>query len=596
MLLVLPCIVLATPVPETGQTQCYDNAVEITCPFPGEDFHGQDAQYSINPQSYTKLDANGNDLPDNAPWPWVMVRDNITGLIWEMKQDKDDTENYANPHDADNTYVWSDSIGDGTGTEDFIHALNSEQFGSYSDWRLPTIKELSSLIDSSIPYPGPIINTDYFANTQPGVYWSSPTYADSTTGAHQYVRAVRGGQCGLHGTFVDNGNGTVTNTGTGLMWQKATAPGRYLWQAALLYCEGLFLGGHNDWRLPSRNELQSIVDYNTAYPAFDPIFSYNDNGLYDFYWSSTTFAANNWRFAWVVSSKTGSVTSSYKRDFPLYVRAVRGGQCESFEDVDGDCRIDCIDNCPSTPNGLDLGTCTKGTITQPCTSNEQCGTGGFCSMHNEDADSDYLGDACDECTDTDKDGYSNPGFLMHDCPYVPYDNCPTIANPTQEDSDSDNWGDACDNCPRVSNADQEDTDGDTIGNACDPCPHDYDNDSDADGLCGDVDNCPGTTNPLQEDSYPPQENGIGDACECEADFMCDGDVDGSDASMFKFHFGRSLTHYQCTALDPCRGDFNCDGDVDGTDAVLFKQDFGRSSMQNPCPACASQGPWCGMIF
>jgi hypothetical protein len=117
--------------------------------------------------------------------------------------------------------------------------------------------------------------------------------------------------------------------------------------------------------------------------------------------------------------------------------------------------------------------------------------------------------------------------------------------------------------------------------------------SDADGdAIGDLrDNCPAIANSCQEDTFPPQGNGIGDACDCEEDFMCDGDVDGSDASMFKFHFGRSVAHYQCTALDPCRGDFSCDGDVDGSDASQFKSDFGRSAIQNPCPACVA-GEWC----
>jgi len=76
------------PIPDTGQTKCYDNTQEITCPQPGEDFYGQDAQYPCNPQSYTSL-AGG-----------IMVQDNVTGLVWEVKQDKDDTPNYTNPHDA----------------------------------------------------------------------------------------------------------------------------------------------------------------------------------------------------------------------------------------------------------------------------------------------------------------------------------------------------------------------------------------------------------------------------------------------------------------------------------------------------------------
>lgn len=83
----------AWPVPDTGQTKCYGDAHKeiIPCPKPGERFYGQDGNYSINPMSYTKLN-NGE-----------MVKDNVTGLIWENKQDMDGTKNYANPHDADNT-------------------------------------------------------------------------------------------------------------------------------------------------------------------------------------------------------------------------------------------------------------------------------------------------------------------------------------------------------------------------------------------------------------------------------------------------------------------------------------------------------------
>jgi hypothetical protein len=60
-------------VPDTGQNKCYDASVEITCPSPGQAFYGQDAQYNINPMSYTKLDGGGNALPDSAT-SWVMVK------------------------------------------------------------------------------------------------------------------------------------------------------------------------------------------------------------------------------------------------------------------------------------------------------------------------------------------------------------------------------------------------------------------------------------------------------------------------------------------------------------------------------------------
>jgi hypothetical protein len=95
----------------------------------------------------------------------------------------------------------------------------------------------------------------------------------------------------------------------------------------------------------------------------------------------------------------------------------------------------------------------------------------------------------------------------------------------------------------------------------------------------------------QQDIYPPQGNGIGDACDCEGDFDCDGDCDGTDAAAFKTDFGRSSFLDPCINEDQCHGDFDCDNDCDGTDAALFKVDFGRSAFNNPCPTCI-QGDWC----
>jgi hypothetical protein len=118
-----------------------------------------------------------------------------------------------------------------------------------------------------------------------------------------------------------------------------------------------------------------------------------------------------------------------------------------------------------------------------------------------------------------------------------------------------------------------------------------DEDLDEDGIPDNDDNCPNTTNPLQLDTYPPQGNTIGDACDCEGNFDCDQDCDGSDAATFKDDFGRSPFNEPCEITAPCNGDFDCDGDVDGTDAALFKSDFGRSGFNNPCPTCDGS-PWC----
>ena len=158
---------------------------------------------SLKPLSkYPKLDSNGKPLPDSAQ-SWLMVRDNETGLIWEVKQNKDGVKNYADPNDADNVYNWNDA------NQKCIDAHNAKRFGGYSDWRLPTINELKTLVDSS--RKNPAINTENFPNTQSSCYWSSSTYADYTNLAWSvyfysgsgdysskddsyYVRSVRGGQ------------------------------------------------------------------------------------------------------------------------------------------------------------------------------------------------------------------------------------------------------------------------------------------------------------------------------------------------------------------------------------------------------------------
>ena len=141
--------------------------------------------------------------------------------------------------------------------------------------------------------------------------------------------------CGSEGRFVDNEDGTVTDTCTGLMWQKDTADvngdGQSTdqdftnWCRALGYCENLSLAGHDDWRLPNVRELQSIVDYGRFSPSIDPVFG----ALSYFYWSSTSFAYDRGGlgrvYAWIVFFRYGLVQFD-DLDGDKYVRAVRGGQ------------------------------------------------------------------------------------------------------------------------------------------------------------------------------------------------------------------------------------------------------------------------------
>ena len=116
-------------------------------------------------------------------------------------------------------------------------------------------------------------------------------------------------------------------------------------------------------------------------------------------------------------------------------------------------------------------------------------------------------------------------------------------------------------------------------------------DADGDGIPDSEDNCPDTGNPGQEDTYPPQGNGIGDACECESDFDCDGDVDADDVAAFLTDFGRFQFNNPCVNGNQCNGDCECDTDVDADDVEKFLEDFGRFQFNNPCPACAV-GDWC----
>ena len=130
----------------------------------------------------------------------------------------------------------------------------------------------------------------------------------------------------MAGDFTDNGDGTVTDDNTGLMWQKEDDDTRRNWEAAISYCEdNLSLGGYTDWRLPNIKELESITDYTLYDPAIDTNFF---PGTYSRYWSSTTYAYNS-SYAWKVTSSLGSVSYDGKMadDF-YYVRCVREGGVE----------------------------------------------------------------------------------------------------------------------------------------------------------------------------------------------------------------------------------------------------------------------------
>lgn len=182
----------SSTIPDTGITTCFnDEGIEIVCPEAGLPFHGQDAHYGPGTLILT---SNGDGT----------VSDNEhTTLMWEVKGISDGSPDLSNPNDPDNTHSWSESSA-------FISLLNASNYGGHTDWRLPTVKELETILDLSITEPGPTTDTVLFPNCKAGSYWTSDVDIDNpamawaidfsnsldnitATTDQLYVRAVRGG-------------------------------------------------------------------------------------------------------------------------------------------------------------------------------------------------------------------------------------------------------------------------------------------------------------------------------------------------------------------------------------------------------------------
>lgn len=134
--------------------------------------------------------------------------------------------------------------------------------------------------------------------------------------------------------FTDNGNGTVTDNLTGLMWAKdGNLPNATVtWQGALDYIaslnSGAGLAGFHDWRLPNRKEFFSLIDYSNFVPALPTGHSFA-NVQSNYYWSSSTYAFDN-RSAWLIGMSFGNLNSDTKSSSNYYVWPVRAGQSGLF--------------------------------------------------------------------------------------------------------------------------------------------------------------------------------------------------------------------------------------------------------------------------
>ena len=295
---------------DTEQSKCYDVQSEVAC---GQtSMSGQDAQYAGSQPRYQD---NGDGT----------VTDLNTGLMWQ-----------ADPG-AKMTYAQA------------VEGASTFRLAGYDDWRLPSVKELYSLIlfdgtDASSCLGTctltPFIDTRYFAFSYgdegagerviDSQFVTSTRYVSTTmngsdtvfgvnfadgrikgypagampgqpSGKLFYVLYVRGDPEYGQNLFVDNGDGTIIDQATGLTWMQTDSGEGMDWPQALAYCENATAAGQSDWRLPNAKELQSIVDYSRSpdtsnSAAIDPLFETtaitNEAGQkdYPFYWTSTTHA------------------------------------------------------------------------------------------------------------------------------------------------------------------------------------------------------------------------------------------------------------------------------------------------------------------
>lgn len=230
---------------------------EISCDE--EEAEGQDAQQAEKgkclPQSFSIDSSVENEK---------IVVDNNTGLQWQQ------------------TVAVKEELELELETEE--EYCENLSYGGHDDWRLPTLQELASIVDNSKINPS--IDSDYFPGTPSSDCLTSSKYAKTgkdvwsidfwdgtiiTSKKESYfVRCVRGREMPENSfkTLVVKGDLIVKDTVSGLVW-AADYNGAFYWTLALSYCNNLDYAGHTDWRLPNKNELLSLLNYEKYSPVSD---------------------------------------------------------------------------------------------------------------------------------------------------------------------------------------------------------------------------------------------------------------------------------------------------------------------------------------
>ena len=317
-------IALASYPTDTSQERCYGayltNDLEpVPCSQIGPlDTYGQDSQYTQGSKPSYRDNLNGT------------VTDQNTGLTWQQTPDCVRRS-------------WQESI----------NYCSDLELAGHSDWRLASRHDLTTILEFSLWRP--VLNTVFFDNCVPNTTafsssWSSTSYTGNSSSAYvidfqhggplgdigsidfktqdHYNRCVRGETSVVSSQFVDNQDETVTDTSTGLMWQKGSQPTSTSWGDNLQYCNNLELGGYPDWRLPNIRELETLVDDTIDGPKINPIFTYHGENP-----SSTTIEIDPERdllpSIFSLSFSTGGIIDSSKRN-SLSARCVRNGPASEY--------------------------------------------------------------------------------------------------------------------------------------------------------------------------------------------------------------------------------------------------------------------------
>lgn len=293
----------------TGQTKCYDMYDEMACPAsPSDYFFGQDAQYTA---------ANGYCIKKNFTASGEIVTDNITELVWQ----RNIPASYPGCTGNSGTLCLHNEA------KNYCENLT---IGGFDDWRLPTPNELATIIDFGKNSPAA---DEKFSNPTGSRinFWTSAESLYSTagdpriwlvnftTGAVEegdnhakYVRCVRGEELEEPSfSILNEGDAEeiVFDSVHNLHWTKNPAAA-VNWRLALSYCVNLEYNGETGWRLPTVNELATILDYSRKAPASEFPALQTPN-----LWTSTTYYSGNpegYNTAWIVYTAKGEIKSAAK--------------------------------------------------------------------------------------------------------------------------------------------------------------------------------------------------------------------------------------------------------------------------------------------